>query len=141
MRRFEAYEDENGKWRWRLWSNGGKILASSGEAFPSQTGALQAAERVRAAANGAEMASAPGLGIRAALRLRALLSDGEQAPAAGATGGRATAGAAGGQAAATASGGREPATASGGRRPRLRAVKPLRLVVQSPSSLSVGTGS
>ena len=82
MRRFEAYEDENSKWRWRLWSNGGKILASSGEAFSSQPEALQAAERVRAAANGAEMSSAPGLGIRAALRLRALLNDGERDTAA-----------------------------------------------------------
>lgn len=113
MRRFEAYEDENEKWRWRLWSNSGKILASSGEAFSSQAGALQAAERVRASAHGAEMSSAPGLGIRAALRLRALLNDGERAPA----------------------------QVSGGQRPRLRAVKPLRLVVKSPSSLSIGTSS
>jgi uncharacterized protein YegP (UPF0339 family) len=119
MRRFEAYEDENSKWRWRLWSNGGKILASSGEAYPSQPEALQAAERVRAAAHGAEMSSAPGLGIRAALRLRALLNDGER-PAAG---------------------GRASVAAGGSQRPRLRAVKPLRLVVKSPSSLSVGTGS
>jgi uncharacterized protein YegP (UPF0339 family) len=130
MRRFEAYEDENGKWRWRLWSNGGKILASSGEAFPSQAGALLAAERVRAAANGAEMASAPGLGIRAALRLRALLNDGERSAAAGAG--------------APAVGGRDertPTTAGDGGRSRLSAVKPLRLVVKSPSSLSLGTGS
>jgi uncharacterized protein YegP (UPF0339 family) len=124
MRRFEAYEDENGKWRWRLWSNGGKILACSGEAFAAQPEALQAAERVRAAANGAEMASAPGLGIRAALRLRALLSDGERTAAASPAGGE-----------------RAAAPAPSGQRPRLRAVKPLRLVVQSPSSLSVGTGS
>lgn len=121
MRRFEAYEDENSKWRWRLWSNGGKILGSSGEAFPSQADALHAAERVRAAAHGAEMASEPGLGIKAALRLRALLSDGGRVP----TG--------------AASGERVPASA-GGERPRLRVVKPLRLVVQSPRSLSVGTG-
>lgn len=130
MRRFEAYEDENGKWRWRLWSNGGKILASSGEAFPSQADALHAAERVRAAAHGAEMASEPGLGIRAALRLRALLSDSGRVPAADASGDRVPAGASG-----------ERAAAPGGQQPRLRVVKPLRLVVQSPSSLSVGTGS
>ncbi len=134
MRRFEAYEDENGRWRWRLWSNGGKILASSGEAFPSQAGALQAAERVRAAANGAEMASAPGLGIRAALRLRALLSDGERTPTSAAEGPAPAP-------ATSRSGERAAAPTAGDQRPRLRAVKPLRLVVQSPSSHSVGTGS
>jgi uncharacterized protein YegP (UPF0339 family) len=113
MRRFEAYEDENGNWRWRLWSNNGKIVASSGEAFSSQAGALQAAERVRAAAGGAEMSIAPGLGIRAALRLRALLGDGE----------------------------RPPAQTSGARRTRLRVVRPLTTAAGAPRSISIGTGS
>jgi uncharacterized protein YegP (UPF0339 family) len=74
MNHFEAYEDENGKWRWRLWSAERKIVASSGEAFETQEIAMGAAKAVRRNAAGAELASEPGLGIKAALRLRALLA-------------------------------------------------------------------
>ena len=73
--KFEAYEDQDGRWRWRLWSDSGRIVASSGEAYASQFGALSAAGAVQELAGGAEMASEPGLGIRAAVRLKALLDD------------------------------------------------------------------
>jgi uncharacterized protein YegP (UPF0339 family) len=79
MQRFEAYEDGDGKWRWRLWASNGKIIASSDEAFFSQASALRAAEGVRAAAGGAKISIAPGLGIKAAQRLRALLGDDDSA--------------------------------------------------------------
>jgi uncharacterized protein len=75
MAKFEAYEDQDGRWRWRLWSEGGRIVASSGEAYASQRGALHAAGLVRDASAGAALASEPGLGIRAAVRLKALLDD------------------------------------------------------------------
>jgi uncharacterized protein YegP (UPF0339 family) len=81
MRRFEAYEDENGNWRWRLWGGDEKIVATSGEAYRSQADALRAAETVGATAAGAEVSPDPGLGIKAALRLRALLAGGERADA------------------------------------------------------------
>jgi uncharacterized protein YegP (UPF0339 family) len=75
MRRFEAYEDENGRWRWRLWNDDRHIVATSGEAFGSQFEALLAGDAVRSAAAGATLAGKPGLGIAAAGRLKALLSD------------------------------------------------------------------
>ncbi len=74
MQRFEAYEDIGGKWRWRLWAANGRIIASSGESFSSQAGALRAAEGVRANAPKATISIAPGLGIKAAMRFRALLA-------------------------------------------------------------------
>lgn len=74
MQRFEAYEDRDCKWRWRLMAANSTIIASSGESFASQAGALRAAEDVRATAPGAAISIAPGLGIKAALRLRALLA-------------------------------------------------------------------
>lgn len=74
MQRFEAYEDRGGKWRWRLWAANDKIIANSGESFSSQAGALRAAEGVRATAPTATISIASGLGIKAALRLRALLA-------------------------------------------------------------------
>lgn len=74
MQRFEAYEDGGDNWRWRLWDRDGKIVASSGESFPSQAGALRAAEAVQAAAPGAAISIAAGLGIKAAQRFRALLA-------------------------------------------------------------------
>ena len=73
MQRFEAYEDRNDKWRWRLFAANGRIIASSGEAFSSKTSALRAAEGVRQTAPNSVIAIAPGLGDKAAMRLRALL--------------------------------------------------------------------
>ena len=105
MRRFEAYEDENRRWRWRLWNDDGHIVATSGEAFGSQFEALLAADAVRSAAGDATLAGKPGLGIAAAGRLKALLSD--DGPAVGAT------------------------EARQGERPRLRAV-PERRVARRP---------
>jgi uncharacterized protein YegP (UPF0339 family) len=78
---FEAYEDENGRWRWRLWNGRGRIVASSGEAYASQVGALRAAEAVRQVARDADVATEPGLGIAAAVRLRELIADPSPAPA------------------------------------------------------------
>jgi uncharacterized protein YegP (UPF0339 family) len=77
MQRFEAYEDRGGNWRWRLWAGNEKIVASSGESFSSKSAALRAAEGVRETAPAATISVAPGLGIEAALRLRALLADGD----------------------------------------------------------------
>jgi uncharacterized protein YegP (UPF0339 family) len=74
MQRFEAYEDDNGEWRWRLWSADFELVASSGEAFASQAEALRAAAAVKGCAATATVESAPGLGMKAARRLRALLA-------------------------------------------------------------------
>lgn len=74
MQRFEAYEDESGEWRWRLLAANSRIIASSGESFYSQAGALRAAEGVQVTAPKAAISITPGLGIKAALRLRALLA-------------------------------------------------------------------
>ena len=73
MQRFEAYEDDNGEWRWRLWAADFELIASSGEAFASPAEALRAAAAVKVAAAGAPVERAPGLGMQAARRLRALL--------------------------------------------------------------------
>ena len=75
MRLFEAFEDDAGQWRWRLWAPDYRLLASSGEAYASQAEALSAAEAVRENASDAYISSTPGLGMPAARRLRALLSD------------------------------------------------------------------
>ena len=77
MQRFEAYEDRYGNWRWRLWAANEKIIASSGESFSSQAAALRAAEGVRTTAAEATVSITPGLGVKAALRLRALLGAGD----------------------------------------------------------------
>jgi uncharacterized protein YegP (UPF0339 family) len=125
MRRFEAYEDENGRWRWRLWNDEGKIVACSGEAYGSQFEALLAADAVRAAAGGAPLAGEPGLGIAAACRLRALLSDSVPVRAAPAEAAPAVA--------AAADTPPPPAAAEvrPGERPRLRAVPERRAASQS----------
>lgn len=74
MQRFEAYEDIGGKWRWRLLAADERIVASSGESFSSKSAALRAAKGVQATAPAATISIVPGLGIAAALRLRALLA-------------------------------------------------------------------
>jgi uncharacterized protein YegP (UPF0339 family) len=83
MQRFEAYEDDNSEWRWRLWAADFELIASSGEAFGSQAEALRAAAAVKGCAAAASVQSEPGLGMKAARRLRALLS-GEPSDADGA---------------------------------------------------------
>ena len=80
MQRFEAYEDISGNWRWRLWAGEDEIVACSGEAYSSQASALRAAEAVQAAAPDAAISIAPGLGIRAAQRFRALLAGDDAGP-------------------------------------------------------------
>jgi uncharacterized protein YegP (UPF0339 family) len=74
MQSFEAYEDDNGEWRWRLWAPDFELIASSGEAFSSQADAVGAAERVKSYAADATVSTAAGLGMKAARRLRALLA-------------------------------------------------------------------
>jgi uncharacterized protein YegP (UPF0339 family) len=67
MPQFDAYEDLVGKWRWRLLSNDGRTVASSGESFDSHWHALRAAEDVRGAASGATISSLPADGAADAL--------------------------------------------------------------------------
>jgi uncharacterized protein YegP (UPF0339 family) len=52
---FEIYKDKAGKFRWRLRSPNGQIVASGGEAFASKPSAKKAAERVKANAGKAEV--------------------------------------------------------------------------------------
>jgi len=49
------YADTSGKYRWRLVSGNGQTVASSGEAFDSQSNARRAAENVRDNAGSAEV--------------------------------------------------------------------------------------
>jgi uncharacterized protein YegP (UPF0339 family) len=63
MPHFDAYEDLVGKWRWRLLGSDGRTVATSGESFDSHWHALRAAEDVRGAASGAQIASVPANGV------------------------------------------------------------------------------
>jgi uncharacterized protein YegP (UPF0339 family) len=51
--RYDIYEDEGNKWRWRAWRSSDKV-ASSGESFASKSNAERAAENVRLNAGSAE---------------------------------------------------------------------------------------
>jgi uncharacterized protein YegP (UPF0339 family) len=42
--RFEVYQSEDG-WRWRFISSNGRIMADSGEAYASRSGAMRALKR------------------------------------------------------------------------------------------------
>jgi uncharacterized protein YegP (UPF0339 family)/cell division protein FtsB len=44
----EVYEDEEGKWRWRLRHKNGNSLASSGEGYANRSSARRAIDRIRA---------------------------------------------------------------------------------------------
>lgn len=46
MSRYEVFEDLAGKWRWRLRSGNGRIIATSGESFASHYNATRAARTV-----------------------------------------------------------------------------------------------
>jgi uncharacterized protein YegP (UPF0339 family) len=59
MPQFDAFEDLVGRWRWRLLGVNGRTVATSGESFDSHWHALRAAENVRGAASGAQIASTP----------------------------------------------------------------------------------
>jgi uncharacterized protein YegP (UPF0339 family) len=76
MTRFEAYEDLEGRWRWRLLAANHRIIASSAESFDSHRNAVRAADAVKAHTGKAFVSSDPGLGIKAALRLKALIRAG-----------------------------------------------------------------
>lgn len=67
MPQFDAYEDLVGKWRWRLLGSDGRTVATSGESFDSHWHALRAAEDVRGAASGAQIAGVPADGVGDAL--------------------------------------------------------------------------
>jgi uncharacterized protein YegP (UPF0339 family) len=45
--KFVIYKDTGGKYRWRLVAGNGQTVASSGEAFGSQSNARRAAENVK----------------------------------------------------------------------------------------------
>lgn len=47
MASFETYEDKTEKWRWRLISDNGGVVASSNESFDSKYNAERAARRVK----------------------------------------------------------------------------------------------
>jgi uncharacterized protein len=49
--KFEVYDDSSGKPRWRLKAGNGQTVASSGEAFSSQSAAVSAAENFKSKAN------------------------------------------------------------------------------------------
>lgn len=53
--KFVIYADSSGKYRWRLVAGNGQNVASSGEAFDSQSNARRAAENVRDNAGSAEV--------------------------------------------------------------------------------------
>lgn len=59
MPQFDAFEDLVGQWRWRLLGANGRTVATSGESFDSHWHALRAAENVRGAAAGAQIAGTP----------------------------------------------------------------------------------
>lgn len=50
MGRFTTFQDEGGKWRWRLYADNNKKIATSGEWFASRANARRAAQRVSAVA-------------------------------------------------------------------------------------------
>ncbi len=74
MNRFEAFEDIQGKWRWRMVAADHTVIASSGESFDSHANALRAAEGVRIGSAHSHVTPTAGLGARGALRLKALLA-------------------------------------------------------------------
>ena len=53
MWKFEIYADSSDKYRWRLKSSNGQIVASSGESFDSKSNATRAAENVKSNAGSA----------------------------------------------------------------------------------------
>lgn len=50
--KFEVYKDKTGKFRWRLKSSNGQVVAS-GEAYETKTAAINGTESVKRAADGA----------------------------------------------------------------------------------------
>lgn len=48
MWRFETYADSSGSWRWRLWANNNRKVATSGESFYSRSNAERAAAGFKA---------------------------------------------------------------------------------------------
>jgi uncharacterized protein YegP (UPF0339 family) len=67
MHRFETFEDLEDKWRWRLIAANGRIVASSGETFPSHADALRAAAKIKTMAVDARVSPKPGVGFKALL--------------------------------------------------------------------------
>ncbi|WP_262179422.1 HVO_2922 family protein [Haloarcula laminariae] len=51
---FEIYEDNGGKWRWRLRHRNGQIMADGGQGFPKRSAAVESIERVKRHGPGAE---------------------------------------------------------------------------------------
>lgn len=44
--KFYIYCDKSGKWRWRLKSGNGRVVADSGEGYSREAGAVSAVERL-----------------------------------------------------------------------------------------------
>jgi uncharacterized protein YegP (UPF0339 family) len=53
MAKFDIYKDRAGHYRWRLIASNGEKVATSGEAFASQSNAARAARGVKRIAPGA----------------------------------------------------------------------------------------
>jgi len=51
---FEVYRDMAGEWRWRLWSENGRKIASSGEGYRNKADCLRGIEIVQSS-NGASI--------------------------------------------------------------------------------------
>lgn len=45
--KFEAYRDERGEWRWRLWSVNGRKIATSGEGYKNYIDCINAINLVK----------------------------------------------------------------------------------------------
>lgn len=52
---FEIYEDNEGKWRWRLVHDTGNIIADGGEGYASRQKCREGIESVKSNAEGAEI--------------------------------------------------------------------------------------
>lgn len=47
MPKCEVYEDRRGEWRWRVIAPNSQVVATSGEGYASEQGAMHAAFRLR----------------------------------------------------------------------------------------------
>lgn len=63
MPQFDAFEDFVGRWRWRLSTDEGRVVATSGESYESHWHAMRAAEDVRGVATAAQMSEVPSQGL------------------------------------------------------------------------------
>jgi uncharacterized protein YegP (UPF0339 family) len=62
MNRFEAFQDMQDNWRWRLVTDKDRVVTSSSASFESREEALRVAREVKALAASAPVADVPGVG-------------------------------------------------------------------------------